>query len=581
MKNFITQLFRLIVGAVFVFSGFVKLIDPIGSQYKFAEYFGADVLNLEFLIPYALPFSIFLIIAEIMLGVMLLVGSAPKFTTWSLLLIITIFLFLTWYSAYYNKVTDCGCFGDAIKLSAWETFYKNVILIALILWLVFDVKNIRPFYSRRLSGAISILFLIAFGYLTYHVLHHLPIKDFRAYAVGKNIPKQMIYPKGAKEDVFDMTFIYKVDGVEKEFKEAEKPWEIPGAEYVDRKTVLVEKGYEPPIHDFTMEKNGRDLTEQLMKLEKLMLIVSYDLAKSDRDGFANIKIVTDKALNNGYAVYMMSASTEEDFNEIKKEFNLDFDLLYCDETTLKTIIRANPGIVTINKGTIEGKWNYNDYEDVKIKEGMGRRTIALDFALKASLDSIFKLDQKYRSIINAENPIIRDSLMQLYGIPKDSLGTDFWEKQSQLDKTNILYLDKVINKVGYPGRSMVGELSKDAAAEIIIHSNSIDKYIEEVKEAAEKNELTYSKAATMEDMYLKGQNKEQLYGTQSAYFNDKYIIWPIKDEESVNYRRKEAGFETTIYEYAKELFGDDYVYEPLTLNKVLGIKEEVKDSISK
>jgi len=581
MKNFITQFFRLIVGAVFVYSGFVKLVDPIGSQYKFAEYFGADVLNMEFLIPYALPFSIFLILAEIMLGVMLLVGSVPKFTTRSLLLLITVFLFLTWYSAYFNKVTDCGCFGDALKLTAWETFYKNVVLIVLIVWLVSDVENIRPFYSKKLSGAISFLFLLIFGYVAYYVLYHIPLIDFRPYAVGKNIPEQMIYPEGAEESVFDMTFIYKVNGEEKEYKESEKPWEIEGAEYVDRKTVLVKKGYEPPIHDFTMEKNGRDLTPQLMKLEKLMLIVSYDLAKSDEEGFNNIKIVTDKALNNGYAVYLMSASTNEDFERIKNDYNLEFDLLYCDETTLKTIIRSSPGIITVNKGTIEGKWSYNDFKDVKIKEGMGRRTIALDFALKASLDSIFKLDQKYRSIINSENPTLRDSLMEAYNVPKDSLGTDFWKKQSVLDNSNIEFLDKVIKKVGYPGRSMVGELSKDAAAEIIIHSNSIEKYIDKVKEAAENNELTYSKAATMEDMYLKSHNKEQLYGTQSAIFNNKNIIWPIKDVEAINYKRKEAGFETTIYEYAKELFGDDYVFEPISLNTVLGIEDTTTDSISK
>jgi len=579
MKKFITQILRIIIGILFVFSGYVKIIDPIGSQYKFVEYF--EVFHLDFLIPFALPFSILLILAEIMLGVMLLVGFISKFTTRSLLLLMVVFLVLTGYSAITGAVSDCGCFGDAIKLTATQTFIKNIVFTVLILWLVFNYNKIHPFYSKKLSGAITILVLFGLGYLTYYVLHHLPIKDFRPYAIGKNIPSQMIYPEGAKEAVFDMTFIYKVDGVEKEFKEAEKPWEITGAEYVDRKTVMVEKGYEPPIHDFTMEKNGRDLTVQLMKLEKLMLIVSYDLAKSDRDAFANIKIVTDKALNNGYTVYMMSASTEENFEEVKKEFNLDFDLLYCDETTLKTIIRSNPGIVTVNKGTIEGKWSYNDYEYVKIKEGMGRRTIALDFALKASLDSIFKLDQKYRSIINAANPTKRDSLMQVYGISKDSIGTDFWEKQTQLDKTNMEFLDKVMDKVGYPGRSMVGELSKDSAAEIIIHSNSIDKYIDKVKAAAEKNELTYSKAATMEDMYLLGQKKEQLYGTQSAYFKDKYIIWPIKEEESVNYRRKEAGFETTIYEYAKELFGDDYVYESVSLNEVLGIEEVVKDTVAR
>ena len=210
MKKNITQIFRIVVGIVFIFSGYVKLIDPIGSQYKFEEYF--EVLHLDFLIPYALPFAIFLILLEIMLGVMLLVGSFSKITVWSLLLLITVFLFLTWYSAYFNKVTDCGCFGDAIKLTPWETFYKNVFLIALIGWLFKNVDFIRPFYSKRLSAFISFLFLVGFSILVYYVLHHLPIKDFRPYAVGKNIPEQMIYPKDAKEAVYDLTFIYKVNG---------------------------------------------------------------------------------------------------------------------------------------------------------------------------------------------------------------------------------------------------------------------------------------------------------------------------------------------------------------------------------
>ena len=280
------------------------------------------------------------------------------------------------------------------------------------------------------------------------------------------------------------------------------------------------------------------------------------------EGFANIKTVTDRALDNGYTVFMMSASPEEEYVTIKEEYNLEFPLLYCDETTLKTIIRSSPGIVTINKGTIEGKWSYNDSDDVKIKEGMGRKVVALDFDLKQSLDSIFKLDQKYRLVMDAENPKRRDSLMEEFGIPKDSLGTDFWAKQSKIDATNIQFLDGIITEYGYPGRSVVGELSKDAAAAIIMHSNSIDKYIVQVKEAAERDELTYTIAATMEDLYLMNKGEDQIYGTQTAYVDEKYVIWPIKDVETVNVRRKEAGFTSTVQEYAKELFGDDYMFKP-------------------
>ncbi len=364
--KFLTQIARLLVAATFIFSGFVKLVDPLGSAYKFQEYFGADVLNLEFLIPYALPFSIFLILAEIMLGVMLLVGFKPKITVWSLLIMIVIFLFLTWYSAYYNKVTDCGCFGDAITLTPWETFYKNIFLVVLIVFLLFNTKHINPIFSKNLAKWISFASLFAFLFITYYVLVHLPVIDFRAYAVGKNIPEGMVYPEDAKKAVYKDTWIYKVNGEDKEYTTEEKPWDIEGATFVDRKTKLIEKGYEPPIHDFTMEKEGVDFTEFLMQKEKLMLVVMYDLAKADKNAFSKVKEMTTKAMQDGYDVYAFSASNQEDFEKIKTEFKLDFDLLFCDETTLKTIIRANPGFVTLNKGTITGKWNANDADNVKL-----------------------------------------------------------------------------------------------------------------------------------------------------------------------------------------------------------------------
>ncbi|MCF6351194.1 MAG: DoxX family protein [Flavobacteriaceae bacterium] len=566
--KFITHFFRFIIGVLFIFSGFVKLIDPKGSAYKFAEYFGADVLNLEFLIPFALPFAIFLIIAEVILGVTLLVGYIPKITVWSLLALMLIFLFLTFYSAYTGKVTDCGCFGDFLKLDAWPTFYKNLIFTPLVVWLVFSVKDIKPFYSMKLSRFITIVFLLVFGFITYYVLNYLPLFDFRPYKVGKNIPEQMIYPKDAAKDVFEDTWIYKVDGEDKKFTSEEKPWEIKGAEYVARKTVLITKGYEPPIHDFTMEREGRDHTERLMQSEKLMLIIAYDLAKTNVEGFANIKKATDIALDNGYDVFLMSASTEEDFKSIKEEYQLDFDMLFCDETTLKTMIRSSPGIMTINKGTIEGKWSYKDFGKVKIKEGMGRKIMTIDFNLKDEIEKIFKNDQKYRLVMNAESPRKRDSIMRVYGIPQDSLGTDFFAKQTVLDKENILLIDKIIKERGYPGQSLVGELNKDYAWSVIMHSEKIDKYIDLIKEAAEKNELTYTKVAAMEDLYLMHKGKPQIYGTQTAYINEKVTIWPIKDVEGVNIVRKDAGFTQTIQEYAKELFGEDYIFEPIKIEAV-------------
>ena len=314
------QISRFFVALTFIFSGFVKLVDPLGSSYKFQEYFGVDVLNLEFLIPYALPFSVVLILAEIMLGVMLLVGYLPKFTTWSLFLLILVFLFLTWYSAYYDKVTDCGCFGDAVKLSAWGTFYKNVILVVFIIILVWKSKFISPIASENLAKWSTFTSFFLFLYITYYVLIYLPIIDFRPYAIGKSIPEGM---------------------------------KMVGTEL-------------PAIHDFYLDSNdGENLTDEVLAGDNVLLIIVYNISKSDRDGFSNIKSVTDKALQKGYKVYALSASLNEEFLDIKEEFDLNFEMLFCDETTLKTIIRANPGILILKNGVVKDKRNWIDADKIK------------------------------------------------------------------------------------------------------------------------------------------------------------------------------------------------------------------------
>tara|TARA_B100000809_G_scaffold262345_1_gene313117 strand:- start:1022 stop:1990 length:969 start_codon:yes stop_codon:yes gene_type:complete len=317
----ITQISRILVGALFIFSGFVKLVDPIGSEYKFQEYFSESVLNMEFLIPYALLFAIVLIVAEILLGVMILIGYKSKLTVWSLLIITTIFLFLTWYSAYYNKVTDCGCFGDAIKLTPWETFYKNVVLIGLIIIMLVNVTFIKPLFKGKITKVITFLSLASFLFIVQHVLTHLPLIDFRAYAVGKNLQEGMLYPAD---------------------------------------------GSIPPVHDFMLEGVQQDLAPILLEKEKVMLVVIYNLDKSDTNGFPAMKVVSEKAIAKGYTVYGVSASFSDDLLVAQKKYNLPFDFLFCDETTLKTMIRANPGIIILNKGTVTQKKNWIDIEDLEL-----------------------------------------------------------------------------------------------------------------------------------------------------------------------------------------------------------------------
>ena len=317
----LVQIARVLVGALFIFSGFVKLVDPIGSQYKFEEYFSEGVLNMEFLIPFALIFSIVLIVAEILLGVMILIGYKPKFTVWSLFFLTLVFLFLTWYSAHYNKVTDCGCFGDAVKLTPWETFYKNVILIVLIILILIKVNLIKPIFRGKIPKVITLVSLAGFMFIVQHVLIHLPIIDFRAYAIGKNISEGMEY----KDD-----------------------------------------GKIPPVHDFMLEDSQNDLAPKILKMEKVMLVIASNLNKSEFEGFPEIKIIADKAIEKGYKVYGVSASFSDIIELTKNKFELPFEFLFCDETTLKTMIRANPGIIILNKGTVVQKKNWSDAEDLEL-----------------------------------------------------------------------------------------------------------------------------------------------------------------------------------------------------------------------
>lgn len=320
----LTHISRVLVGLLFIYSGFVKLVDPIGSQYKFQEYFSEGVLNMEFLIPYTLPLAILLIVSELVLGVMLLVGYKPKLTVWSLFSLNLIFLFLTWYSYTYNKVTDCGCFGDALKLTPKETFYKNVVFMVFIIILILGLKYIKPLISNKISLLATYASMFFSLIIVYHVLNHLPIIDFRAYAVGTDIAKGMEY----QEDTDEVG----------------------------------------PIHDFMIETedDGDQLNNMLAK-DKAMLVLMSNFDKTEKDGIAAISKAAAKAKAKGYEIYVLTASYVEDLAATQKKYNLPYTFGFCDETALKTAIRANPGIITVEKGIITGKWNWTDADDAILK----------------------------------------------------------------------------------------------------------------------------------------------------------------------------------------------------------------------
>ena len=365
----ITHIVRILVGVLFIISGLIKLNDPIGFSFKLEEYFEANVLDIPFLLPYALQVALFVVIVEVILGVTLLLGAFKKLTLWSLFLMIVFFTFLTFYSAYFNKVTDCGCFGDAIKLTPWESFTKDVVLLVLILWLMMLQNHIKPLFSQKSNVLLTLVALILCIYFGYFVLNHLPLKDFRAYKVGTNIQKGMEFPEGAEKSEYEMVFIYKINGVDTEIPYNEvMAGNIPAdAEFVDRKDKLIKQGYVPPVHDFTLELNGEDYTEDILQMPKVIFLVSYDLRKASNEGLSKLEVFHKKAVAKGYFVMGLTASDEETIQKTKAAHQLTFDYYFCDATTLKTIERANPGIVVLEQGTIVEKKHFNDIEEVTLK----------------------------------------------------------------------------------------------------------------------------------------------------------------------------------------------------------------------
>ncbi|MEC5166964.1 putative membrane protein YphA (DoxX/SURF4 family) [Flavobacterium sp. PL11] len=366
MKNIITQFSRIFVGILFIISGLIKLNDPIGFSYKLAEYFSEPVFNMPFFVPLSLALAVFLVILEVVLGVMLLIGYKTKFTVWSLLLLIVMFTFLTFYSAYFNVVKDCGCFGDALKLTPWQSFTKDIVLLFFILILYFNQNLIKPLFNKTTQNVVFLGSIVLCAILGFVVLKHLPIIDFRPYKVGSNIQEGMLVPDDAEKSVVEMIFIYKVNGVNTEFAEKDLMNIPEGAEFVDRKDKVITEGYVPPIFDFTMEKDDSDYTSEFLEAPKTMLIVAYDLPNADKNGLAKMEKLYLEAKAKGYKVAGMTSSLPEEIDKAKKEFGLTFDFYFCDAITLKTIERANPSIVILNKGTVMQKAHHNDLSHLKL-----------------------------------------------------------------------------------------------------------------------------------------------------------------------------------------------------------------------
>lgn len=560
---------RIFVGILFIISGLIKLNDPVGFSFKLKDYFAPEVLNLEFLVPYALVIAIFVVIFEVLVGVMILIGYAKKFTLWSLLLMIVGFTFLTFYSAYFNKVTDCGCFGDAIKLTPWESFNKDLVLLVLILILFFGRKHIQPFFSKNIRSIIIFASFVGCLAITYHVLTHLPIKDFRPYKIGANITEGMTVPEGAPKPIFEYNWKFKVDGQEKIVTTNGDYPKVDG-EFIGVDTKEIQAGYEPPIHDFAIEREDADYTEEFLAADNVIMVLAYNLSMTERDGYAGVREMTNEALKKGYKVIGLSASSQVVMEELADQYELNFKFYFCDETALKTVVRSNPGILELQKGTIMQKLHWNDVRDLKLTT-LETAKPNLDFNLKRRLDSIAVLDQRYRMLMQAGSPEALQALGEEMGLTKEEYTGDHWAMQTAIDTSNMEFVEKYFIEKGYPGKSIVGEESSLAAWYVLQHNpDKIPTYLPLIKKAAADGEISMRSAAMMEDRYLMNEGKPQIYGTQGMSYDDERgsFIWPIENPEKVNQLREEVGYDQTIEEYAKLLFGEDFEYKVLSVDDV-------------
>lgn len=351
----IVGLARLFTGVLFIISGLIKANDPVGFGIKLEEYF--TVFGTEIFIPLATGLAIFICVFEIVLGVALLLGYRIKLVLWLLLLMIVFFSFLTFYSAYFDKVTDCGCFGDAVKLTPWQSFGKDMILLVLILIIFTRADKIYPILVKNISASLVWLSLIASTLFGLYCYHYLPVKDFRPYKVGNNIPELMETPDGAPTDEYDIIWRYKVNGEEKEFRNEDAPWDIEGAEYVSRDEVLIKEGYKPPIHDFSItDLDNNDYTADFLEAEYSLFVITHKIDKARTESFEKVNELARWSTDNGVRVAGLAASPPMDIKAYNRVRNTPYEVFTADATTLKTIIRSNPGLVFLKKGTVVGKW---------------------------------------------------------------------------------------------------------------------------------------------------------------------------------------------------------------------------------
>jgi len=356
---------RVLLGLIFIFSGYVKAVDPIGSELIFISYF--EAFNMEFLNPLALHIGILLSVAELVLGFCLLMGLRMKLTAWATAAFMAFFTVLTFILAIFNPVSDCGCFGEAIKMTNWETFYKNLALDVFVVIVFLQRNNYRPLSNCRneiITGSAFAVFMVL---LSVYCLRHLPLIDFLPYKVGVNIQQAMEIPEGAKTDVYETTLIYEKDGKQQSFTLENYPKD-DSWRFVDSKSVLKEKGDMPPIVDFSIiSRDWAYITDSILNLQGYLFIITLThVEKASLSHINKINAIYDYVLDNECMHFIgLSGSDEGHVMQFIEQTNARYPIHITDEKPLKSMVRSNPGLMLLHNGTIIAKWSHVDVPSIK------------------------------------------------------------------------------------------------------------------------------------------------------------------------------------------------------------------------
>ena len=350
---------RTVVGLTFILSGFVKAIDPLGTQYKIQDYLAAIPPSLSLPDMLTLLMSVSLSMVEFTLGAFMLTAISRRLTARLTLLFMVVMTAVTVWIYIADPVKDCGCFGDALTLTNLETLLKNIVLLALAALVAWRPTHIGRLMSRSNQMLLGQMLMVTPVALSFWCLYDLPLIDFRPYHIGADIKAGMEIPEGAEQPVFDTTFIMEKDGERREFTLDNYPdstWT-----FVDSKTVTVKEGYVPPIHDFSITAaDGEDITDMVLGREGYtFLLISPDLDKADDQNFGDIDQIYEFCQDNSIPFYCLTASTEKSQQHWQNITGAEYPFCMTDATTLKTMIRSNPGLMLLEKGIVRGKWSHN------------------------------------------------------------------------------------------------------------------------------------------------------------------------------------------------------------------------------